>query len=653
MGRRGLTGDTPALAVAIAAILVAAGFGAYNLVRDQDQDRARRQYAEPAGRAHVAFAQAVTLSAQALEGAAASVDVPRAGVAVIRPMERGYALDASHPAFLTDADLSTPFLHQALDVARDGGEAAVTAGRVGPSRTPTALIVVASYAGGQVPATTAARRAAVTGFGVASLDVDALVERAFVSLDRSGVVVRDGGLVLATRGPSGSVGVQFGSSVAVGERMWAVSSATALPGTPGRAWAVLALALSLAGTVALAANRRNRMVREAEEEAQRRADENRLIAELGPVLQSSLELGEVLPAVTVSLADALGLSWVEIDVSSREGGLGGVFSYGRGRDGGGGPSQRPTDEFVLPLRRGGRSLGALRVGGRRPISGEQARALESIGDLVAGAVTNAGAFGAEQAAVERLNDLARLKTEFLGTISHELRTPLTAIVGFAHILDSGLNDLDADDVRDYVRRINRNASSLASLLQQVLDFSRLEREQLRVTLREVDLAEVVARVVESVSPMCEEHRVEVSAPPSLVTWSDPEALERVVANLLINAVKFSPSGSTVRVSVAPSERGAVLMVDDEGPGIAPEERERIFERFYRGGSEAALRSRGAGIGLAVVRELLDAVGASIEVTDSPTGGARFVVLVGAVRGTPFPVHAGAAIVQGGRHEVAT
>jgi len=218
-----------------------------------------------------------------------------------------------------------------------------------------------------------------------------------------------------------------------------------------------------------------------------------------------------------------------------------------------------------------------------------------------------------------------MRTEFLGTASHELRTPATAIEGFAQVLDDGWDDLPEDQRHDLVHRIARNAGSLSQLLEQLLTFTRMERHSLVVELATHDLDEIVRRVIELSTPLLEHHAVVLRSEGRAPALVDPVAVERVLLNLLTNASKYSPPATDIEVDVEQAGERVVLRVTDHGPGIPLEERHLIFERFYRGGSQHALRTRGAGIGLAVVKELVERLGATIEVTEAPAGGSCFTV----------------------------
>lgn len=227
-----------------------------------------------------------------------------------------------------------------------------------------------------------------------------------------------------------------------------------------------------------------------------------------------------------------------------------------------------------------------------------------------------------EASESRLLEVDRMKTAFLGTVSHELRTPLTAISGFATLLERGATS--GMSQQEMLSMIARNAASLDALIDELLQFTRLERDEVRIQLEELDVAEHVYRVVGQLAPLLRGHELEQRIDPSVLAIADAEALRRIVTNLLTNAAKFSPEGSRIRISVRRGFGEAIIEVDDQGPGIPLEDRDRIFERFYRSpGTE--LDAPGTGIGLAVVQQLVRLQHGTIEVGDAEDGGARFVV----------------------------
>jgi signal transduction histidine kinase len=229
--------------------------------------------------------------------------------------------------------------------------------------------------------------------------------------------------------------------------------------------------------------------------------------------------------------------------------------------------------------------------------------------------------------IRRESELARLRTELVAGVSHELRTPLAQIRMFSEtlLLERVRSD---DERRRSLAIIDQEARRLTHLVENLLHFSRAERSLGRVTPRPVDLAAVVRQAAEAFTPLAAARQVALraEAPPTLAGNADADAVRQIVLNLLDNAVKYGPAGQTVTLSLQAVGGRARLIVDDEGEGIPPADRERIWERFFRlprdrGSSSAA----GTGIGLAVVRELSALHGGRAWVESAPTGGARFII----------------------------
>jgi PAS domain S-box-containing protein len=232
------------------------------------------------------------------------------------------------------------------------------------------------------------------------------------------------------------------------------------------------------------------------------------------------------------------------------------------------------------------------------------------------------AYERERAASSRLRDLDQMKSDFLSTVSHELRTPLTSIKGFADTLLSHWDGIADDDRRLFVSRIANAGVRLEGLIGGLLDFSRLERGQLQLEPSEIDVAGLVQVALARVGVMLQHHDLEVDIADDLTVHADRSAMVRSLENLLTNAAKFSPGGSKVRVDASEDDDGkhVVLRVADQGPGIPAEEADRVFERFYR--IRTANQIPGTGIGLAIVKEFVEAQGGRAWVETPEKGGAR-------------------------------
>jgi signal transduction histidine kinase len=358
----------------------------------------------------------------------------------------------------------------------------------------------------------------------------------------------------------------------------------------------------------------------------------------------------VLPAASSFLADNFELEGVSIAYADDHGDLLEAFTLGRRIEGIPHHSAELRSPPVLlqagqvaavPLLRGGRVIGALHALARVDLTPQRTRTFVSVAERVGTAVANARQFEREREAVRRLTELDRLQNEFLGTVSHELQTPITAILGFSSMLDEQYDDLSPEERRDFVGRVARNATSLSRLVRELLDFSRLGGRQFALNPHAVDLSELLASVVDQFAGLVERHRIVLDAPAGIWAVADTQAVERVVANLLSNAAKYSPTGTAINVTLSHNGDEARITVDDAGAGVSEADAPHVFHRFYRGSSPAAVGTRGAGIGLAVVKDLVERMEGHVSVGAAPTGGARFTVVLPVYKHEPAsPKHAG-------------
>ena len=238
-------------------------------------------------------------------------------------------------------------------------------------------------------------------------------------------------------------------------------------------------------------------------------------------------------------------------------------------------------------------------------------------EMEAIAESRARQLGRERAEVERLRKVDLARTEFVGVAAHELRTPLAAILGVLTTLKEHGAVLE-DRVRvDLIDGAEAQAERLTRLVEDLLTVSRIQDGVLRLSMESVDLRELITDAGRA-SGAAERLRLEPDAPASVVC--DADAIVRVLTNLFDNARKYSPAGTPIEVRVAGDERRVTVDVRNAGSGIAPEDREAIFERFRRADGSGA---PGAGLGLYISRGLVRAHGGELEVGDVPEGGAAF------------------------------
>lgn len=233
----------------------------------------------------------------------------------------------------------------------------------------------------------------------------------------------------------------------------------------------------------------------------------------------------------------------------------------------------------------------------------------------------------ERAARQELERAGRIKDEFLATLSHELRTPLNAILGWAQIIK--MDPSDAETVSEGVSVIDRNVRVQAQLIEDLLDVSRIISGKVRLEVQRVSLVGVIDAALESVMPAlsAKEIRLEKVIDPSVGSVSgDPARLQQVLWNLLSNAIKFTPVNGTITVLAQRAQSRLEISVTDSGEGIAPEFLPQLFERFTQADASTTRRHGGLGLGLSIVRSLVEMHGGTISAQSPGKGqGATFTV----------------------------
>jgi signal transduction histidine kinase len=225
---------------------------------------------------------------------------------------------------------------------------------------------------------------------------------------------------------------------------------------------------------------------------------------------------------------------------------------------------------------------------------------------------------------ERLQELDRLKSEFVSLVSHELRAPLTNVRSAIELMEDGCPALNItcsqmfDIVAEQTRRLGR-------LVDDVLNVSRIETSGLNLTYTAVDIVQIAKRAVEDIAARQTGHVFRwADGAIHLPVWADADRLYEVVANLVDNATKYSPPPSEVVLVVQTQGQEAVLSVSDSGPGIPPEEHDYIFEKFHRLDTGDAKKTYGYGLGLYLCRRLVEAMDGRIWVESEPGEGAQFI-----------------------------
>jgi len=236
---------------------------------------------------------------------------------------------------------------------------------------------------------------------------------------------------------------------------------------------------------------------------------------------------------------------------------------------------------------------------------------------------------AEQARLEA-ESANRSKSEFLAVMSHELRTPLNAIGGYAQLLELGIRGPVTEQQRADLDRIMRSQSYLLSLINDVLNFAKIESGHMKVDQVEVRLAEVVEGMRDFVQPQLSErelHFTIANCDDGLIVRGDRDKVQQILLNLLSNALKFTPAGGSITLRCARRDNGAVVSVEDTGQGIAADKLEWIFEPFVQVDRRYKREQEGIGLGLAISRELARAMGGDLVVRSAEGKGSTFELLL--------------------------
>ena len=282
---------------------------------------------------------------------------------------------------------------------------------------------------------------------------------------------------------------------------------------------------------------------------------------------------------------------------------------------------------VAPLAVGAKTIGLISVGRAEAnaFSEHEVELMSLLGRLVAAAVQNIRAYESERRTVEELRRLSALRADFVSLVSHELRSPMAAVIGASRTLQERWRELRPDQRQAFLALIADETSRLAALIADVLDTSRIEAGTFSFRFADVDLAAIVRDTVASASIGQDEVPIEADVGLVDAVRGDAERLRQVVANLLENAVKYSPVGTPVKLRLGQVDACVVVAVSDSGPGIPIEDQTLIFEKFGRaagGGSKP-----GTGLGLFIARSIAEAHGGTLDVSSAPGLGSTFTLSV--------------------------
>jgi len=283
--------------------------------------------------------------------------------------------------------------------------------------------------------------------------------------------------------------------------------------------------------------------------------------------------------------------------------------------------------LYLPLRAPMRCRGVLAILPKVPrwlMVPEQRRQLDTFASLIAIALERVHYADVARSALVQMES-ERLRNSLLSALSHDLRTPLTALVGLAEALVRSEPPL-AQGPAQLATALHHESLRMSTLVVNLLDMARLEAGAVQLRLEWQGLEEVVGTALAACGNGLAQHHIVTDLPADLpLVQFDAVLIERVLCNLIENALKYTPPGSTIRVSAAPAGNKVSLTVADNGPGLPAGQVGTLFDKFARGVNESAIP--GVGLGLAICRAIVDAHGGSIDGVTNTDGGASFIILL--------------------------
>lgn len=349
---------------------------------------------------------------------------------------------------------------------------------------------------------------------------------------------------------------------------------------------------ALAGEIKKAREIMENWNRELETKVKERTEELQALFDIAKAIGSSLDL-ELLVQRTMGMLGVENYALLNPDQTVR-------FAAG--------PAEGRQNAPTVPIKVKGSVVGSLVVAAGR----EQARKttlLKNAADQLAIAFENVGIYEKEKEAVARLTELDRLKNEFISMVSHELRTPVTAADGYVSLFLAGVTGPISDDQKKYLTIVKENNQRLLALINRLLDFSRIETGRFSIQRELISINDVIDRAITEMTPQLAKKRAQVklrleAKQPNFM--GDREKLVEVFTNLIENALKFSRENVTPELEIMTKDAGDFLEVSvrDNGPGIAAEYREKIFNKFFQIEDTMTRKAGGVGLGLAIVKEII-------------------------------------------------
>ncbi len=284
--------------------------------------------------------------------------------------------------------------------------------------------------------------------------------------------------------------------------------------------------------------------------------------------------------------------------------------------------------IVAPMLWEDRGIGAIVVQRMAPgpYSEKEIALLKTFADQAVIAIQNARLFREIQDKSRQLEVANKHKSDFLASMSHELRTPLNAIIGFSEaLLERLFGDVNAKQ-EDYLKDIHSSGTHLLSLINDILDLSKVEAGRMELDVSQIDLPTIIAGAMALVRERAMQHRIALGLDidPRIGPWlADARKVKQILVNLLSNAVKFTPDGGRVDVTAMLEDDGVHVSVRDTGIGIAPEDQAAVFEEFRQVGADYTRKQEGTGLGLALTRKFIELHGGRIRVDSALGAGSVF------------------------------
>ncbi len=291
--------------------------------------------------------------------------------------------------------------------------------------------------------------------------------------------------------------------------------------------------------------------------------------------------------------------------------------------------------MVAPLRVEQFSVGVIAVGDavRGSFRPEQLEQLASLAAPAALVLSQIGRYEAQTEMNRKLEEVAQMKTDFVSVVSHELRTPLTSIIGSLDTVNRPELAPEANTARELIVTARRQAGRLQRLIEDLLMVSRLDRDAIPINIERIPVGAVAEHVADALK-VGDVLRVDVE-PEDMSIVADRDHVERILINLIENAMKYAPGSPVEIVGRIRGDMGELRVVD-HGPGIPPDQRERVFERFTQIEASQTRSVGGTGLGLSIVRSLAEAMEGRADVDETPGGGATFIIDLPVVAARPAP-----------------